>query len=136
MISIRVHNILDYIIGAALVLCPYLFGFAHTMFAHSVFQLLGVVLILYSLLTEYPISIAKIIPLSMHMTFDVVTGIFLISAPFIYNYRSELSAAQYALHWVLGLGAIALVAFTRKAARIAEKQEEETHAAQSSKKAA
>jgi hypothetical protein len=114
MISLRAHNILDYVIGAALLVCPYVFGFADVMFARDVYAVLGLSLIGYSLLTDYEYSLSKVVPLSMHMTFDVVTGVFLVLAPSIYNYRLELSGFQYALHWILGLGAIAMVAFTRR----------------------
>src|SRR4051794_30398084 len=114
--TIRTHNILDYILGAALILAPFLFGFSNVYFAHDVFLITGLTLIGYSLLTEYTYSIAKVIPLSMHMVFDLISGAFLALAPAIYNYRAELTGFQYALHFMFAMGFIALVAFTRRGA--------------------
>jgi hypothetical protein len=74
---------------------------------------LGLGLIAYSLFTRYPLSIAKIIPLGVHMTLDVMLGVVLVFAPYIFAYQDVITGFQYALHIVLGLGTIGLVAFTR-----------------------
>jgi hypothetical protein len=114
--NIRTHNVLDYVIAIALILAPYVFGFSNIQFARDVFLVLGLTLAGYSLLTEYEYSFGKIIPLPMHMTLDVVSGVFLMLAPMIYEYREELSGFQYALHFVMGAGVIALVLFTERRA--------------------
>ena len=114
MIPLKVHNVIDYILGVALVATPYVFDFSHIVFARTVFLVLGVGLIGYSLITDYYYSLAKILPLSMHMTFDVVAGVFVMLAPSIYGYREDLTGFQNALHFVYGLGAIGLVALTRQ----------------------
>jgi hypothetical protein len=113
MISIRTHNILDYVLGAVLVLCPWVFGFADIVDARNVFLVLGFGLIGYSLFTDYRYSVARVIPLGLHMAFDVAAGIAIMMAPAVLGYRSYLTGGQYALHFALGLGAIALVAMTR-----------------------
>jgi hypothetical protein len=114
MLSIRAHGILDYFIAAVLILTPFLFGFSQVLLARDVFMVVGFALAGYSLLTDYVYSLTDAIPLSMHMTFDVVSGVFLILAPMIYGYRDELSGFQNALHSILGIGAVALVVFTRR----------------------
>lgn len=113
MISLRTHNILDYVIGAILVLSPYVFGFSDINAARNVFLVLGFGLIGYSMLTKYYYSVAKLIPIKVHMVFDVTAGIILLLAPGIFNYGTMLTGGQVALHYVMGLGAILLVAVTR-----------------------
>jgi hypothetical protein len=113
MLSLKTHNILDYVIGAILVLCPYVFGFSDVTAAKTVFLVLGFGLIGYSLLTNYQYSLFKVIPLGVHMTFDVIAGAVLILAPYVFGYRGMITGGQTALHYVLGLGAWALVATTR-----------------------
>lgn len=112
MISLRIHNILDYVIGAVLILCPPVFGFSDVMAARDVFLVLGFGLIGYSLLTQYRYSIAKLIPLGVHMFLDVASGFILMIGPWLFGYRESITNAQTILHFVLGLGAWALVAFT------------------------
>ena len=113
MISLRTHNILDYAIGIVLFVCPALFGFADIDAARNTFVFLGGGLILYSLLTDYEYSIAKWIPVGLHMALDVAIGFGLMLSPSIFDYRSQLTGVQNVLHFVLGLGTIALVVFTR-----------------------
>ncbi|MCM2323567.1 MAG: hypothetical protein NDJ90_09940 [Oligoflexia bacterium] len=113
MLSIRTHNILDYVIGVFLFFCPALFGFAGIDAARNTFVALGVGLVAYSLLTDYRYSIVKLIPLSIHMGLDVAIGVALLLAPSVFGYRESLTNTQNWLHIVMGLGAFALVIFTR-----------------------
>lgn len=113
MISLRSHNVLDYVIGAVLMVCPWIFGFAEVGAARNVFLFGGIALIAYSLLTNYYYSVVRVIPLGAHMTMDAILGVFLILAPALFGYRDILTDGQYALHIVLGIGAVGLVALTR-----------------------
>jgi hypothetical protein len=112
MISLRTHNILDYVIGAVLILCPYVFGFSEVDAARNTFLVLGFGLIAYSLLTNYFYSAVKLIPVNVHMVLDVLAGVALILSPSIFGYRGLLTGFDYALHFILGFGAIGLVALT------------------------
>lgn len=113
MIPLKVHNILDYIIGAFLIVAPWVFGFSEIGAARGIFIIGGAALIVYSLLTKYYYSVVRLIPLGVHMTMDALLGIFLILAPALFGYRDVLTDGQYAAHIVLGIGAVGLVALTR-----------------------
>ena len=112
MISIKTHGIVDYSFGAAYLIAPYLFGFSDLYFAHDVFTIMGFAMIGYSLLTDYRGSLKRAVPLGMHLSFDVASGVFVVLAPWIYGYHELLSPLQSALHWIMGMGTISLVAFT------------------------
>jgi threonine dehydrogenase-like Zn-dependent dehydrogenase len=112
MISLRVHNVLDYVIAAVLVATPFLFGFADIDAARNFFFAGGLALATYSLFTDYYYSVAKIIPLGVHMAMDVIIGIAAMLAPAMFGYSDLLTGAQQGVHFVLGLGAIGLVALT------------------------
>jgi len=114
MISLRTHNILDYVFGAVLILCPYIFGFSDVVSARSTFAILGVGIVCYSLLTKYRYSFLKIIPLGIHMVLDAVLGFALMVAPWVVGYRDLITNGQTVLHVVLGLGAWGLVASTNR----------------------
>ena len=113
MVSLRTHNVLDYVIGAFLIVCPFIFGFSDVVPAVNTFMVGGVALIVYSLMTNYYYSLVKVIPLGVHMTLDAALGIVLILAPALFGYRELLTDGQYALHIVLGIGAVGLVALTQ-----------------------
>jgi hypothetical protein len=113
MIPLRVHNILDYVIGVALLAAPGIFGFSDIDAARNVFTFLGAALIGYSLFTRYRYSIAKVIPVGVHMTMDVISGLIVMIAPWLFGYSDLLTGGQTAVHFIFGLGAIALVTFTR-----------------------
>jgi hypothetical protein len=116
MVSLRVHNVLDYVIGAILIACPFLFGFSDIDAARRLFLTLGFGLIGYSLLTNYTYSLLKLIPVAVHMVFDVLAGMTLILGSYLFGYRDLLTGGQTALHYLLGLGAILLVSVTRTGA--------------------
>ncbi len=113
MIPLKVHNVIDYIVGVALVLSPYVFGFADVTAARNVFLVVGLAWLAYSSLTNYYYSVAKIIPLGAHMALDALAGIVLILSPALFGYRDLISDGQFALHFVMGIGALAVVALTR-----------------------
>jgi hypothetical protein len=113
MINLKSHNIMDYVIAMVLVLSPFVFGFAEIDAARNTFLVLGFGLAGYSLITKYFYSIAKIIPLGVHMVFDVLAGVVIILAPYLFNYNWALTTGQNAWHWIMGIGAMALVGVTR-----------------------
>jgi hypothetical protein len=121
MISLRTHNILDYVGAAVLIVCPFIFGFSDVTAARNLFIILGVALAAYSALTKYYYSVAKIIPVGPHMFLDVVTGFLLMIGPYAFNYRALVTNGQTALHFILGLAVWGLVALTRPKTDVAER---------------
>ena len=111
--SLRTHNVLDYVLGGVLILAPVVFGFSDISSARSTFQNLGFALIAYSLLTRYRYSVFKVIPLGLHMALDVLVGVSLILAPWAVGYRPLISNGQLFLHFLLGVGALMMVGITR-----------------------
>lgn len=124
MLSLKTHNVLDYIIAVVLVLAPFVFGFSEIDAARNTYLILGFGLAAYSLITKYYYCIARIIPLGIHMTFDASAGFVVLIAPYLFGYRESLTTLQFAVHIVLGLGAIGLVAVTRTRSEGAKSIEE------------
>lgn len=112
-IPLRVHNVLDYVGGVLLILSPYIFGFSGVPTARDTFLVLGIGLIVYSALTDYTYSLIKLIPLGVHMGLDTIAGIAVILAPWVLGYEASLTGFQTALHFILGVGVLALVALTQ-----------------------
>jgi hypothetical protein len=114
MISLKTHNILDYLGGVLLILCPFFFGFVDIDAARTVFMAAGGFLILYSLMTRYYFAVVRVIPLGVHMTLDTAVGLFVILAPWIFGYRLLISAGQEYVHYVLGVLIFCMVGLTRE----------------------
>jgi len=112
MISLRIHNILDYVAGAVLMISPWVFGFSDVIIVRNTFLTLGIGVVLYSLLTKYYYSVAKLIPLRAHMFLDIASGILLMLSPTMFNYQRLITNGQHALHYILGFGVIGLVFLT------------------------
>jgi hypothetical protein len=75
-ISPTIHGFIDYLVVVFLLASPTFFGFTGTvaMFTYA----LGVVHLLLTVLTRYPLGIIKVIPVSLHATIEVLVGVALI----------------------------------------------------------
>jgi hypothetical protein len=113
MIPLKIHNIVDYLVGAFLIVSPWLFNFAQVIEARTLFLGGGLLLIATSLLTNDFFSLARRIPLGVHMTVDTLLGLLLILAPALIGYREQITEAQYAAHIAIGVGLVGFVALTR-----------------------
>ena len=113
MITSRLHGIIDYIVGVALIAAPWLFGFADfDNFPAATWTpiVIGCAILGMSLLTNYEFSIAKIIPLRAHLAMDFIAAVFLAASPWLLNYADYV----YAPHLIVGLAEILVVAMTIK----------------------
>ena len=103
----RVHGFLDYIVGVALIAAPWIFQFSEYRAATVVPIVLGIGLILYSVLTDYELGLARVLPMAMHNLFDIVAGIFLAASPWIFGFADE-SANVWVPHVIVGIAVIVL----------------------------
>ncbi len=102
VIPTRVHGMVDYIVGALLIVAPWLFGFADGGAEQWVPIILGAGVILYSLMTDYELGVMKAIPMSMHLMLDIGGGIFLAVSPWLFGFADEI----WWPHVIVGLGEI------------------------------
>lgn len=110
LINRHVHGILDYVVGILLVLSPRLFGFHHGGLAQAVPIVLGGAAIVYSLLTDYELGVFQRIPFRVHLTLDLLSGIFLTVSPWVLGFADRF----WAPHFILGLVEIGAVLMTRR----------------------
>ena len=109
-LSPTVHGIFDYLAALALIAAPFVLGLGKiSPLVYWLSVIAGVVLILYSLLTNYSYSLAKIIPFKVHLVLDLIAGIVFVAAPFVLGLVGL--AKLYCL--VMGIGVILVVAITR-----------------------
>lgn len=99
VISTKAHGILDYLMGVLLIASPWLFGFARGGSETWTPIILGAGAILYSLLTNYELSMAKAIPMRAHLTLDFLSGAFLAASPWILGFNDYV----YVPHLIFGI---------------------------------
>src|SRR4051812_44352620 len=82
-ISSRTHGILDYVVGAILILSPKIFGFDTGGPESRVPMILGAATIVYSLFTRYPLGLFKVLPFRFHLGLDALSGLLLAASPWL-----------------------------------------------------
>jgi hypothetical protein len=105
----KVHGVLDYVVGLALILAPNIFQFS-SMGGPAAWtpRVLGVVLILYSLVTKYEWGVLKLVAMPYHLVIDFLAALFLAASPFIFGFFRD-SPNVWLPHLVVGIAVILVV---------------------------
>jgi len=101
---------LDYLGGALITASPWLFNFANGGAAQWVPVLVGVTALLMSILTNYEAGLVKRIPMPVHLTIDIVSGVLLAVSPWLFDFADFV----YLPHLLLGLFEIGAGLFTER----------------------
>jgi hypothetical protein len=109
IIPTRIHGMLDYGSGLLLLLAPYIFNFADGTAAQYVPQAIGAGVLLMSLVTDYELSLAKLVPMPAHLAVDVAGGVLLAASPWLFGFADRV----YWPHLILGLAEIGAGLMTR-----------------------
>jgi hypothetical protein len=99
VIITRVHGILDYLVSLILIGAPWILGFSQGGAETWVPVILGVASIIYSLMTSYEFSVARMIVMRTHLGLDIASGIVLALSPWIFRFSSLV----YMPHLILGI---------------------------------
>ena len=106
-----VHGVLDYIVGIALIAAPWIFQFAYVGGAAVIIPIvLGIVLIVYSLVTRYEWGIPgiKFLPMPYHLVIDFLAAVFLAVSPWLFGFASK-PLNVWLPHLVVGIAVILVV---------------------------
>ena len=109
----RIHGYLDYIAVALLALAPTLFGFSEVPAAICYF--VAVMQLGMSLLTAYPLSLAKLIPFTVHGGVELGVAIALALAPWLFGFSHEDAARSFFIIAGVGLSVVVFVTNYRAA---------------------
>jgi hypothetical protein len=109
-IPTRVHGMMDYLIGVLLVAAPWLFNFDRGGAETWVPVILGAGVIMYSLFTDYELSIARRMPMPTHLMLDLGGGLLLAVSPWLFGFSEWV----WAPHLVVGLLEMGTSLMTRR----------------------
>ncbi|MDW8852206.1 SPW repeat protein [Flavobacterium sp. MMLR14_040] len=99
LIDTKTHGYLDYIVGIFLMIAPFIFHLDRTSPEGLVFYVLGATAIVYSLFTNYELSLFRLIPMKVHLFLDVLSGIFLAASPWLLGFSDRVCLP----HLLLGI---------------------------------
>ena len=114
---------MDYLMGIILIAAPWLLNFTRNGAETWLPVILGIGVILYSLFTNYELSLIKRIPMRTHLFLDVASGIILASSPWIFGFNDYV----YLPHLILGIVEIAAGLMTQTSSRHVGYQTRVTH---------
>jgi len=87
-VSGSLHGMLDYAAAFVLITVPLMLNFQATSpLALWLSVAAGVLLVVYSLVTDYGLSLVKWIPFSTHLILDAIAGIAFVIAPFLFGFE-------------------------------------------------
>ena len=116
MITTFVHGVLDYVIGLALLLLPNLFGFADIGGAAVwVPRIVGIIVLLQSLATQYELGVIKLLPMKMHLMNDYIASLVLAASPWLFGFAKQ-PMNVWLPHLVFGLAIFGTSLMTKELA--------------------
>jgi hypothetical protein len=87
-VSGSLHGMLDYAAAVVLIAVPLLLNFQATSpLALWLSVAAGFLLVAYSLMTDYGLSLVKWIPFSTHLILDTLAGCAFVIAPFLFGFE-------------------------------------------------
>ena len=113
-ISARVHGVLDYATVAGFLNAPMVFGFSGRP-AAIVYWLSGIHLLMTGC-TDFPLGVFKWIPFKIHGAIELVAGLFILVAPWIFGFSDVYVARNFFV--VLAIIIFVVVAFTDYSQRV------------------
>lgn len=112
-ISSKVHGILDYVVAVALFFAPVLFGFQSVGGAAVIVPMvLGIILAIYSICTQYELGVFKVLDFQYHLAIDVLAAVFLAVSPFLFGFIDQ-AANAWLPHIIVGVAVILVVIFSK-----------------------
>jgi hypothetical protein len=114
-ISARVHGVLDYAFVAIFLNAPMVFGFQHTTASAIAYWLTGIHLLLTGC-TDFPLGAFKWIPFKIHGAIELVAGLFVLVAPWIFGFYGEGPPRNFFI--AMGVIILIVVALTDYSVRV------------------
>jgi hypothetical protein len=99
------HAIADYAVAGSLIVVAAAVGGTDKAVATGV--VVGAVVLIVSMLTRYPLGVAKVLPFTVHSAGDYLAAALLIGAPFALDFRTS-DGGLTAFYIVAGLAVLAV----------------------------
>ncbi len=104
------HGVMDYAMAGTLMAAPWLFGFSRNKTATASAVSTGAAVLGLSLMTRYPLGVAKLIPFKVHGYIEAAAGAMTAAAPWTAGFSRDRAATI--THVASGLATLAVFAVT------------------------
>lgn len=88
-IPLNLHAALEPLMAILIIAAPWIFGFSETDSATAICVLVGVTMLLVGSMTDWRMSLIRLIPLRMHLMGDLALGAVLLLSPLIFGFVDE-----------------------------------------------
>jgi len=88
-IPLNLHAALEPFIAVVVIAAPWIFGFSETDSATVICVLVGVAMLLVGSMTDWRMSLMRLIPLRMHLAGDLMLGAVLLLSPLVFGFADE-----------------------------------------------
>jgi hypothetical protein len=88
-IPLNLHAALEPLIALVIIAAPWIFQFSETTAATVICVIVGVTMLLVGSITDWRLSLVRLIPLRMHLMGDFALGAVLILSPLIFGFSDE-----------------------------------------------
>jgi SPW repeat len=88
-IPLNLHAALEPLIAVIIIAAPWIFQFSATDSATAICVIVGVVMLLVGSMTDWRMSLVRLIPLRIHLMGDLLLGAVLILSPLIFGFADE-----------------------------------------------
>lgn len=114
------HAILDYIVGLFLIVSPWLFRFSFDPAGTNTMVTIGIITVVLSLLTDYPLGLIKVVPFPVHGVLETLGAIVLLVSPWLFGFSDIAAATRIAV--VVSIAWLVVVALTNYSYRTEERR--------------
>ena len=109
IIGAKMHGYLDYLVVLVFLVAPTLLHLS--MVPATISYVLAGVHLALTLLTDFPLGVFKVVPLSVHGIIELIVGPCLIALPFVLGFGGELPAEAFYI--ICGLVILAVWSLTK-----------------------
>ncbi len=113
VIPTTAHGVIDYLNAFTLLVAPKLWRLDEVPPSAATFYVFGGSLTATSLITDYELSVANVLPMRAHLALDVASGAALAASPFALGFRQG-GPRYWLAHVAIGAGEILTAALTKR----------------------
>jgi hypothetical protein len=88
-IPLNLHAALEPLMAVVIIAAPWIFGFSETDSATVICVFVGVTMLLAGSMTDWRLSLMRVIPLRIHMIGDLALGVVLLLSPLVFGFADE-----------------------------------------------
>jgi SPW repeat len=94
-IPLNAHAALEPLIAIIIIAAPWIFGFSDVDSAKIVCIAVGAVMLVAGSMTDWRVSLVRLIPLRAHLMTDLLLSAVLVLSPFVFGFSDEGGATRF-----------------------------------------